>query len=89
MKYSDEIDIFDKDTGKIKAIFVKANSKLIKKYQKFLDRNDTDEFKKKSFEKLWQKEYKAWLLSDDNSGSWNKIAFKNKIDMTVFLMKIN
>jgi hypothetical protein len=68
----------------INPLFVKANIFLINKFKQQFDNTLEKENLLKS---LWVKEFRAELLEDKNS--FNKIIFKSKLDLSIFMIKFS
>jgi predicted metal-dependent hydrolase len=77
--------IFIVESNKINAVFVKANSALLKKYKENFQKASTIESKLALLIKYWEKEYKATLIKQDDVVS--QIEFKNSKDLTLFSLR--
>jgi hypothetical protein len=71
----------------VNPIFIKANSIILKKFEESLSSIPTVKLKKEKFQTLWETEYSACLLEDENLKIYNYISFKNDQDKTLFLLR--
>lgn len=74
------INIFE--DGKINAMFVRANSNLIKLHNEIHSKEDKNLY----LESLWEKDYNAFLIKEDKD-HWTKIKFLDSRTLTMFQLK--
>jgi hypothetical protein len=67
-------------------MFVRANSALIAKYSKSLLKNKEAGDGLRELEQLWQKEYKAKIVKNQNN-VWEFVEFKDPNIATMFILK--
>jgi hypothetical protein len=72
--------------AKISSVFIRANADIIANNRDNLTLCSNDQLKKKMLETLWLTQYNARLTPSDHS-TWTHIQFKNKHDMTMFMLK--
>jgi hypothetical protein len=70
----------------ISSVFVRANADIIANNRDDLNQCCNDQLKKKMLETLWLTKYNARLTPSDHS-TWTHIQFKNKHDLTMFMLK--
>ena len=77
---------------KINAIFVRANSALIKNHITNINLLDSNENKCVFLEKLWKEEYKCDVEKIESSATlitekWKSIVFPSNTELTMFVLR--
>jgi hypothetical protein len=84
-----QLSIYSNTTKEINPIFVKANGKLLTRYEsKFKNIVDLD-LKIELLKTLWYTEYRAQLIKTlETSMPWDQIDFNSQEDMMLFVLKL-